>query len=193
MVFISGRSSRAVFAVLALASLGPASPAAAQQALPTIAAKTQGMTRIDGFLPLYWDQGAGKLWLEIDKLGQEMLYVVSLPNGIGSNDIGLDRGQIGGERIVRFDRVGPRVLMIQPNYEFRASSDNPAEVRAVEQSFAQSVLWGFKVESSDPAGDLPARPLALRGVPGADQGLSQEHRDRGDPHLHRRQPGAVGP
>ncbi|MBM4186568.1 MAG: DUF5117 domain-containing protein [Gemmatimonadetes bacterium] len=105
------------------------------------------MERIDGFVPMYWDQTAGKIWLELGDLGRELLYVGSLATGIGSNDIGLDRGQLGGERVVRFDRIGPKVLMVQPNYGFRAESDNPDERTAVEQSFAQSVLWGFKVEA----------------------------------------------
>ena len=76
-----------------------------------------------------------------------MIHYSSLPQGLGSNDVGLDRGQVGGEKIVRFERVGPRVLLVQPNYGYRALSDNPDERRAVEQSFATSVLWGFKVEA----------------------------------------------
>ncbi|HEX6908945.1 MAG TPA: zinc-dependent metalloprotease, partial [Longimicrobium sp.] len=107
------------------------------------------MEKRDGFLPVYWEAATGKLWMEIPRTGQELIYVVSLPSGIGSNDIGLDRGQLGGERIVRFDRVGPRVLMVQPNLGFRATTQNPAELRAVEQSFAQSVLWGFTVAAAD--------------------------------------------
>ncbi len=160
MASIMERPRSAALPLFMLLSLGTASLSA--QALPSIAAKTQGMQKIDGFIPMYWDPSAGKLWLEIDKLGQEILYVVSLPDGIGSNDIGLDRGQIGGERIVRFDRVGPRVLMVQPNYEFRAGTDNADERRAVEQSFAQSVLWGFKVEAeSDGAVLVDATDFAL--------------------------------
>lgn len=130
--------------IAALLVVGPG-PLAAQ--LPTIAEKTRGLERIDGFVPLYWDAATGKLWLEISRLGEEILYVSSLPAGVGSNDIGLDRGQLGGERVVRFDRIGPKLLMVQPNYGYRAITDNPDERRAVEQAFAQSVLWGFKVEA----------------------------------------------
>ena len=130
--------------IAALLVVGPR-PLAAQ--LPTIAEKTRGLERIDGFVPLYWDAATGKLWLEISRLGEEILYVSSLPAGVGSNDIGLDRGQLGGERVVRFDRIGPKLLMVQPNYGYRAITDNPDERRAVEQAFAQSVLWGFKVEA----------------------------------------------
>jgi hypothetical protein len=114
-----------------------------------IAKKTEGMRKLPGYFPLYWDAKAGKLWLEIDRWNTEFLHVVSLPAGIGSNDIGLDRGQLGNERIVRFERVGPKVLLTEPNYSFRASGDNRDEQRSVEQAFAQSVIWGFTAEAED--------------------------------------------
>jgi hypothetical protein len=120
-------------------------PAGAQQAaaIPTIAEKTRGMDRKHGLFPLYWDAQAGKLWLEIPRIGQEFIYQTSLPGGMGSNDIGLDRDQLGETRIVRFERSGPRVLLVQPNLMFRASSESTDERADVADSFAQSVLWGF--------------------------------------------------
>src|ERR1700736_750541 len=99
----------------------------------TIATKTAAMRKLPGYFPVYWDDKAGKLWLEIDKFDTEFLYVNSLPAGIGSNDIGLDRGQIGGSRIVRFERSGPRVLLVQPNYRYRAVTGDAMERRSVEQ------------------------------------------------------------
>ncbi len=117
------------------------------QALPSIADKTKGLSKLDGFIPLYWDGAAGKLWMEIPRLGEELLYITGAPTGLGSNDIGLDRGQIGGERIVRFERIGNKVLMVQPNYGFRAGDTAAAARRAVEESFATSTLWGFRVEA----------------------------------------------
>ena len=140
-------------------------PARAASALPSIAEKTRGMQRMDGFLPVYWDESAGKVWLEIPALDTALLYVNSMPAGLGSNDIGLDRSQLGDTRVVRFQRVGPRVLMVQPNLGFRASSDNPAERRAVEESFAQSVLWGFTAGAeSDGRVLVDATEFALRDV-----------------------------
>lgn len=115
----------------------------------TIAARTSGLERMDGFVPLYWDERAGKMLLEIGVFDRELLYVVSLPAGLGSNPVGLDRGQLGGTHVVTFQRVGPRVLMTQPNYRFRAITDDAAERRAVADSFARSVLWGFKVEAEE--------------------------------------------
>jgi uncharacterized protein DUF4953/uncharacterized protein DUF5117 len=112
---------------------------------PTIESRTAGFQKIDGYLPLYWDERTGSLWMEINKLDTEMLYATGLTAGLGSNDIGLDRGQAGQGRVVKFQRVGPRVMMVQPNYTFRANSDNPDERRAVEDAFAKSILWGFSV------------------------------------------------
>lgn len=114
-----------------------------------IQAKTAGMQKFEGYFPFYYDEKQDKIHLVIDKLDTEFLYVNSLSAGIGSNDIGLDRGQLGGERVVKFDKRGPKVLLIEPNYKYRAMSDNAMERRAVDQAFAQSVLWGFTVEAEE--------------------------------------------
>ena len=102
-----------------------------------------------GYFNLYWDAKQGKLWLEVDKWSGEFLYQSSLPAGIGSNDIGLDRGQMGATRIVRFERSGPKVLLIQSNLDYRAVSSDPHEQRAVHDSFAESALWGFTVTAEE--------------------------------------------
>lgn len=115
--------------------------------LPTIEAHTEGMQQFDGFLPLYWNEEDGKIWLEIDRLDEELLHYTSLPAGLGQNDIGLNRGDLGPSHVVVFRRVGPRVLMVEPNYGFRAVTDNPMERRSVEDGFPTSVHWGFEVEA----------------------------------------------
>ncbi|MDC0160620.1 zinc-dependent metalloprotease [Gemmatimonadales bacterium] len=115
--------------------------------LPSIEDTTEGLERMDGMLPLYWDADHGRLWMEIPELDKEMVHFVGYGAGLGSNDLGLDRGALRGSRIVKFERVGRKVMMVQPNYRFRASSDNPDEVRAVRDAFARSVLWGFTAEA----------------------------------------------
>ena len=115
----------------------------------TISELTKGMTRKEGYFDYYWDEKQGKVWLEIENLNEEFLYVNSLAAGVGSNDIGLDRGQLGATRIVEFRRVGPKVMLVQPNYSYRANSDNADEVRAVKEAFAESVLHGFKVAGEE--------------------------------------------
>jgi hypothetical protein len=111
--------------------------------LPSIDTKAGSMKKYSGFFNFYWDDEAGKIYLEIDEWEKEFIYINSLPSGVGSNDIGLDRAQIGENRIVYFWRSGPRVLLIQPNYSYRAITTDPAEKRSVDESFAKSVLWGF--------------------------------------------------
>ena len=112
-----------------------------------ISQKVAEMVKYDGYFDFYWDEKNGKIWLEVDQIDQEFLYVNALAAGVGSNDIGLDRGQLGDSRIVKFFKSGSKLLLIQPNYAFRAKSDNPDERRAVEEAFAQSVLWGFTIEA----------------------------------------------
>jgi len=112
----------------------------------SISDKTSGMEQYEGFFDFWWDDAEGKIWIEIDKLEEEVLYVNSLAAGLGSNDIGLDRSQLGDTRVVTFEKIGPKLMMIQPNYGFRASSDNALERKSVEEAFAQSVLWGFEIE-----------------------------------------------
>ncbi|HEX2167462.1 MAG TPA: zinc-dependent metalloprotease [Longimicrobiales bacterium] len=113
--------------------------------IPTIAEKTEDMQRIDGFMPLYWSERDGRMWLEIPRLDEEILYYVSLPAGVGHNDIGLNRGDLGPSYVVEFERVGPKIMMVQPNYDFRATTDNAMERKSVEDAFAQSIIWGFTV------------------------------------------------
>ncbi len=120
---------------------------------PTIAEKTAGAKKFAGYFNLYWDAKQGKLWLEIDKWNTEFLYQSGLPAGIGSNDIGLDRGQLGKTAIVRFERSGPKVLLIEENLSFRAVTNDADERRAVHDSFAESALWGFTVAAEDAAGE----------------------------------------
>nr|MBA2305442.1 DUF5117 domain-containing protein [Acidobacteriota bacterium] len=141
---------------LALASGLLTIPASAQErrppegsgAPPSIAERTKNLKKMDGFFPMYWDENAGRLFVEIPRLDTEVLYATGLATGLGSNDIGLDRGMATGARIVKFERAGPRILMVQPNYQFRALTQNPAEAKTVRDAFARSVLWSFPVAAA---------------------------------------------
>jgi hypothetical protein len=107
----------------------------------------EGTVHKAGFMDFYWKPQEGKLYLEVGFPSEQFLYVSFLTSGLGSNDIGLDRGQLGDTRVVQFRRFGDRLLLIQPNLAYRADSDNLDELLAVEEAFAQSVLWGFPVEA----------------------------------------------
>jgi Met-zincin/Domain of unknown function (DUF5117) len=111
--------------------------------LPTIATKTEGLQKLDGFFPLYWDASDGTLYMEIPALDTEVLYQTGLGAGMGSNDIGLDRGLLVDTRVVSFEQVGRKVLMVQPNLDYRAITTNADERHDVEDAFAKSVIWGF--------------------------------------------------
>src|ERR1043165_9203574 len=115
----------------------------------SLSEKVAGMEKFPGFFPFYWDAKAGKIWLEIDKWNSEFLYVEALSAGMGSSDLGLDRGQLGQSYVVRFERIGPKVLLIASNQGYRADSNNADERRAVRDAFAESTLWGFEVAAEE--------------------------------------------
>ena len=144
-----------VLMILALTTLVVA--AEAEKPLPTIAEKTAGLERNDGLLTTWLDRERGRILLEVPAPGEggvaaELLYVEGLLTGLGSNPVGLDRGQLGPARLVQLRRLGERVLLEELNLGFRALTDDPDEARAVRQSFATSVLWGEKIAALDPDG-----------------------------------------
>ena len=103
------------------------------------------LEKFEGFFNFYYDNSTDKIFLEVKELDKDFLYINSLATGIGSNDIGLDRGQLGNERLVSFQKAGNKLLLIQPNLSFRANTTNKAEEKSIEQAFAKSVIYGFKI------------------------------------------------
>jgi len=101
-----------------------------------------------GYFNFFYEEAQDKLFLEVKDLNQEFLYVNALSSGVGSNDIGLDRGQLGSDRVVKFIKAGNKLLLIQPNQNYRAITDNALEKQSIEQAFAKSVLFGFKIEET---------------------------------------------
>jgi hypothetical protein len=156
---------------------GAAQPSAQQPAaggqrasgpVPAIEERVSGLRKIDGYFPLYWDDRAGTLLLEIPRFDAEFLFSTGLSAGLGSNDTGLDRGQGGQGRVVTFQRLGPRVMLVQGNQSFRSTAKNPLERKAVEDSFAKSVLWGFAVAAESNGRVLvDATDFLVRDVHGA--------------------------
>jgi Met-zincin/Domain of unknown function (DUF5117) len=148
---------------------GGAAQAQRPAPLPAIDDRTSGMRKIDGYIPLYWDDRSGSLFLEISRIDTDFLLATGLSAGLGSNDIGLDRGALGSPgAIVQFQRIGPRVLLVQGNQSFRSSSPNALERKSVEDSFAKSVLWGFAVAAESPGRVLvDATDFFLRDLIGA--------------------------
>ncbi len=139
----------AAFACLLASTVTTAWGQTPSSPIPTIQSKTLGLQHFDGFFPLHWDAKTGKMWLEISRWNSEFLFITSLATGVGNNDLGLDRGSVGEPKVVHFEKSGPRVLLVESNYGFRATSESSSERRAAEQSFARSVLWGFDVTAQD--------------------------------------------
>jgi hypothetical protein len=155
-----------------------ADPAYPSAGTPSIEEKTLKMRHLAGFLPLHWDDKGGKLYLEIRQLNADMLYFDSLPYGAGSNDLGLDRGQVSPAKLVRFERFGPKILLVQPNEYFRSSARDSAERIAVLQSFPESILASFTVAAENVSGGASAAVLVdatdffLRDVHGVSDALN---------------------
>jgi hypothetical protein len=137
-----------------------------------IEAKTSGMKRFNGFFNFFYDEKQDKILLIIEKFETEFLFVGSLTAGVGSNDIGLDRNRLSSEKVVKFQRRGPKVLLTEINLGYRALSNSAAERKAVEESFAQSVLFGFTVMAEENGNVLvDATDFLLQDVAGVVEGL----------------------
>jgi hypothetical protein len=155
-------AAASLLCALPLAAAPPAgakaAPAAEAPAPPTIAKATAHLEARSGLLKVYLDRRKGKVWLEVppavdrDGTVASYIYQESIATGLGSNPVGLDRGQLGDTRIVTLRRVGGRVLVEQPNLRFRALSEDPAERQAVRESFATSILWAGEIAAEDPDG-----------------------------------------
>lgn len=116
---------------------------------PSIKEKTKGLKVTEGYFDYYFDEANDKMWLKVDKLNEEFLHANYLAAGVGSNDIGLDRSQQGGQRVVYFEKRGPKLMLIQPNLDYVAKSDNELEKKSVREAFASSVIHGFKIEAEE--------------------------------------------
>ncbi len=103
------------------------------------------------------------LILEVEHLDSNFLYVTYLSHGIGNNDLGLDRGQIGRQQLVYFHKAGNKILLVQPNLKFRATSNNPLEQASVEQAFGKSILFGFPIIAETRKGyEIDLKPFLLQ-------------------------------
>ncbi len=105
-----------------------------------------------GLLPVRYDAATGKVSLTVPRLGERLLYLNTLATGVGVTAAGLDRGQLGDNAVVRFERRGARVYLIRENSAVLARSDNEALRRSVEESFPNSVLASFAVQREGPGG-----------------------------------------
>ncbi|WP_296637022.1 zinc-dependent metalloprotease [Polaribacter sp.] len=136
----------------------------------------KGITKYSGYYTFYYDENSDKIYLQIDQLNTDFLYVRSLSEGIGSNDIGLDRGQLGSGVVVHFKKAGNKILMVQPNQDYRAITDNIEEKNSVKEAFAKSVLHGFVVkEIKDDIYLVDATSFFMRDAHGVARSLARQN------------------
>ena len=136
----------------------------------------KGFTKYEGYFTFYYDENTDKIYLEISKLNEEFLYVRSLSEGIGSNDIGLDRGQLGDGVVVYFKKAGNKILLIQPNQDYRAITDNEEEKQSIKEAFAKSVLHGFEIKEEKKNQYLvDATSFFMRDAHGVSQTLARNN------------------
>jgi len=128
-----------------------------------------------GYFDFHYDEKDDKIYLEVANVGVEFLYIHSLRTGLGSNDIGLDRGQLGGTALVKFEKSGNKLLLVQPNQRYRANTSNVQERKSIEEAFAKSVLFGFPIKEIK--GDtyiIDFTPFLLQDTHGLSRRLKQQ-------------------
>ena len=145
----------------------------AHAAIKSINDFTEQMNHFPGYFSFYYDTQNGKIYLKVDKLKQQFLLQQSLPYGVGSNDIGLDRGQLGNTHLVQFERFGDKVMLRAINTYYRANTSNKAEQKSIQEAFASSILAGFKVVAQSPQAVLiDYTPYLLSDVHGVGRTLA---------------------
>lgn len=137
-----------------LTALLAVSGSPAWAALPTIAEFTQSMQVKQGLIPIYYDDNSDKVYLAVSKQAPQYLFQSSMPYGVGSNDIGLDRGQLGRTRLVSFEPFGNKLLLKQHNTEYRASQGSAAEKQSIDEAFADSVIAGLQIVAQNDSANL---------------------------------------
>lgn len=136
--------------------------------------KVQDLKMYEGFFNFYYNESKGQILLEVNELNSDFLYVNSLAAGVGSNDLGLDRGKLGNSAVVQFQKAGNKLLLIQPNLKFRAVTKNDEERKSVQEAFAQSVLAGFQIVEQNKKGYLiDITPHLMRDVFGVGGNLKR--------------------
>ncbi|OYW49626.1 MULTISPECIES: zinc-dependent metalloprotease [unclassified Novosphingobium] len=150
---------------LALCTMA-AAPAHAQMQKPAAAAAVP--QRMEGFVPLLWDAAKARVLIEVPAFDTDILYYVSAASGGGSVELPLDRG-IMDTSVIRFQRVGPRVLVVKINTGYRANTGSAQTASGVADSFPTSILASLPVESA--SGDkvvVDASALFMRDAAGVE-------------------------
>jgi hypothetical protein len=135
--------------ILSACAAAPPSTTPAPAAAQDVDARVARLDSRPGFVPLHYDAASGRLFLEVTRLNEDLLFYTTLATGLGSTRALLDRGDLGwpaSASVVRFERHGNRVLLIRRNVGVQGEG-NEALRRSVEESFPQSVLASMPIEA----------------------------------------------
>ncbi len=137
--------------------------------------KNKNLESFKGYFDFYYDEEEAKIYLQVDEVDEPFLYTHFLTSGIGSNDVGLDRGQLGEGVVVEFRKAGNKLLLVQPNLKFRAQTENIPERKSVEEAFAFSVLQGFDIVEKTGSGNylIDITPFLLQDAHGVSDRLKR--------------------
>ncbi|UAB82984.1 zinc-dependent metalloprotease [Zunongwangia sp. SCSIO 43204] len=136
--------------------------------------KKGDLKKYEGYYDFYYNPKTDEIYLEVDKLDSLFLYNHALRSGVGSNDIGLDRGQLGGASVVKFQRAGDKLLLVEPNQRYRAVTDNELEKQSIEEAFAKSVIYGFDIkEEKDDTFIIDLTPFVMEDAHGVAERLKR--------------------
>lgn len=131
----------------------------------------QTMERRDGYIPLLWDAAQGKLYFELTQFDKDVLYFTEIAKGSGSGSVGFEWAGSGESGVIRFQHVGPKVLVVLKNTRFRAGNGGPGLDQGVDESFPDSVIASLPVLKTE--GEkviVDATPLVVRDAAGFGSG-----------------------
>lgn len=140
-----------------------------------------GLEHKGGLVDAYVDADKNSVMLALQPQADGTLgryiYAAYLTGGLGSNPVGLDRSRPSDSYILAFKRSGDTVYAFIENHRYRATADNPAEKRAVETSFGQSIIWSAPIKETAEDGRVLIDFTSFLKRDGA--GVIEQLRDRG--------------
>ena len=130
------------------ASIAPsptATPPSAPGALRPMKDILKDAKSIPGFFTLH--QKDEKVWLEIlpSQLGKPFFFSYNVPRSIGER--GLYGSQMGGSKLVEFQKIGNQVQLIAKNTQFFAKEGTP-QAQFVAESFSDSLMGSVALVSA---------------------------------------------
>ncbi|UUL83811.1 zinc-dependent metalloprotease [Sphingomonas qomolangmaensis] len=146
--------------------------AAAVSLVGAIPAHAQSQQTAPTLLPVRANPADGRVLFTLpaadaDGVSGRFLYATALRTGLGSADLRLDRGMLGGEQIIAFRRIGEKVAVTFENHRFRATGDTKV-AEGGRTSFPFSIVAMLEVVDTGDRGPLVVdmTPFLTRDVIG---------------------------